>query len=102
MAETPTVRVPNKNGIAKSSGLKTADAVIVAQPAILCSVMVHATTAGGKAIVYDNATAASGTILAQISVAVDEDTLIWTGEVEAKNGLYLDLTTASVVVHYKT
>lgn len=79
----------------------TADGILVAEPCILHAITVHATTAGGAALVYDNASAASGTVVADLSTAVDAETIVLSGlKVRCNNGLYVNLTTANVVVYY--
>lgn len=89
----------------KSSGLKVADAAIAARPARLHSVQVIGDgTNAATAIIYDNASAASGTVLAKIVVDAGATYEDWLSEVgvEALNGIYLDIsgTGAEAVVHY--
>lgn len=80
----------------------TSDGVIVASKCILRGVTSLSTTANGRAIVYDNASAASGTVVADVAAASQWDTGI-TGplDVRCENGLYVNLTTASVTVYYE-
>ncbi len=79
----------------------TADGIMVAKPCILHAVTVHGTTAGGATLLYDNASAASGTVIADLSTAVDEETIVLSGlNLRCENGLYADLTTAGVVAYY--
>lgn len=88
-----------------SSGLKNADAAIVTRPCKLHGLMVGADgTNAATVIIYDNKSAASGTVLAKLVVAATQTYGNWLSEigVEAKNGLYLDIggTGAEVVIHY--
>jgi hypothetical protein len=81
---------------------RTTDGIIVASPCILRGVTVHSTTAEGGVLLYDNASAASGTVVADIFAAVDEDTVVALPlNVRCMNGLYADLTTANIVVYYE-
>ena len=77
-----------------SSGLKTSDAAIRARPAALCSVTVLTDgTNAATAIIYDNASAASGTVLAKVIVAGADRVahIAFDSPVEASNGIYLDI-----------
>ncbi len=79
----------------------SADGIMVATPCILHAVTVHATTAGGAVLLYDNASAASGTVVADLSTAVDAETIVLSGlNLRCENGLYANLTTAGVMVYY--
>ncbi len=80
----------------------TVDGIIVAAPCILRGVSVYSTTAAGRAIVYDNASAAAGKVVADIGAATQYDTAITPPlEVRCEKGLYVNLTTASVTVYYE-
>ncbi len=80
----------------------TSDGVITALPCILRAVTVYSTTAAGRAIVHDHATAASGDVVADLGAATQYDTAITPPlEVRCRNGLYVNLTTASVTVYYE-
>lgn len=84
-----------------SSGVKTADGVIVARPCRILSVMLDGVSA--TAIVYDNASAASGTQVARLVTPTDGGSKVWSHDegVECLNGAYLDVTgTCNVIVHY--
>lgn len=90
---------------AKSSGLKVADGVIAPRTAVLHSVMVIADgTNAATVILYDNASAATGDVLAKIVVdaGATYDLFHSMDGVEALNGIYLDIsgTGAECVVHY--
>jgi len=79
-----------------------ADGIIVAAPCILRGVTAHVTTAEGGVLVYDNASAASGTVVADLFAAVDEDTVVALPlNVRCMFGLFVNLTTANVVVYYE-
>ena len=88
-----------------SSGLKDADAVIHARPCRVMSIIAIADGTNAATIdLYDNASAASGTLLAKIIVdagLVYEQFHI-DGGITANNGVYLDLTGtgAKAIVHY--
>lgn len=89
-----------------SSGLKTADGVISNAAGRLHGLCVGTDgTNAATIIVYDNATAASGTVLAKVVVdatATHENIMLPEQGVECLNGLYLDVTGtgAEVVVYY--
>jgi hypothetical protein len=87
-----------------SSGIKSASAAIHANNALLRSLIVYTDgTNNATAIIYDNATEASGTELAKIVVKGSElmggETAI---KVRAENGLYLELSGvgATALVRY--
>lgn len=90
---------------ATSSGLKTADGVIASKSCVLHSLQVIADgTNAATAILYDNASAASGTVVAKIIVdatATYED-FSALGGIECSNGLFLDIggIGAECIVHY--
>jgi len=91
---------------ATSSGLKNADAAIAARNCRLLGVQVL--TDGINAatlILYDNASAASGTALAKIAVPGANlyiDMVLPESGVEARNGIYADVSGvgATYIVHY--
>lgn len=91
---------------ATSSGRKTADAAIVARPALLKSVILEGDgTNACNVILYDNASAASGTVLAKVLLqASGPQTVLFDSSdgVEASNGIYADVTGtgAAYIVHY--
>lgn len=91
---------------AMSSGLLAVDTAICAAPAILDSIIVGAdNTNAATIIIYDNASAASGTVLAKI--VVDATTtyaqFISVAGIVANNGLYADVsgTGAEFIVHFR-
>lgn len=93
------------NDTATSSGLKSSDSVISARPCRLMSVQVIADgTNAATAILYDNASAASGTVVAKIIVDATLTYEAFTSDcgIECSNGLYLDIggTGAECVVHF--
>lgn len=87
-----------------SSGLLTADGAIYAGPAKLHAILAGAdNTNAATIIIYDNASAASGTVLAKVIVdATTTNVSVSELNVVANNGLYLDIagTGAEVVIHY--
>ena len=90
---------------ATSSGEKTSSSAILAMPGALRSVSVTAdNTNQATVIIYDNASAASGTILARIIVdaGLVYETFIPPTPIVALNGLYASIsgTGAACVVHY--
>lgn len=84
-----------------SSGLKTADAVIRADKAILTGV--HVITDGtndATVLLYDNASAASGTEIFKITATGTDDAIpinLPNNGVYCKNGIYADITTAGTM-----
>lgn len=90
---------------ATSSGLKTSDGVISANPCRLKSIQVIAdNTNAATAILYDNSSAASGTVIAKIVVdaTTTYESFNSEGGIVCNNGLYLDLggTGCEVIVHF--
>lgn len=76
-----------------SSGLKTTSGVVYANTATLHSVVLFAAAATATAIVYDNASAGSGTVLAKLSaVAGTSATFQLEQGVVCNNGIYVALT----------
>lgn len=79
-----------------SSGLQTADAAICAIPAALTALtLISDGTNTCSVIIYDNATTASGTVLAKaLLVGAAEGTahLHFDAPVQASHGLYADVT----------
>lgn len=95
------------NEACTSSGVKTADAVISAQSSLLHGLSLGAPDSGSLTVtVYDNATAASGTVLATYEVASGTTGLHvnFSSPVCANKGIYLDLggteTGATAVVYF--
>ena len=91
-----------------SSGLQTADAVVTDRRSILAGIhMVTGGTNDCTVIVYDNASAASGLELFKMVVTGADDGRYFEmpqDGVRAKNGLYVDITTAgggAYIVHYR-
>lgn len=80
----------------------TADAVVYALPCRLVGVTLNH-TATTTAILYDNATTASGTKSAQIRCAANDQAELWFGDegVEMANGIYADWTAGVMTVYYK-
>jgi hypothetical protein len=92
---------------ANTSGLKSADAAIMARPGKLRGLQVLADgTNAATVVLYDNASAASGTVLAKVVVdatlttdaaSIPEDGIV------CANGIYADVTGtgAEYIVYYE-
>lgn len=79
----------------RSSGAKTVDGVISDRPTLLCGVNLAIGTGDASVILYDNASAASGTKLAEIKViatAFASKEVFFDRPVKASNGIYMDIT----------
>jgi hypothetical protein len=91
-------------GVATTSGLKTADGVVASLPAKIHSVVLAGGSDASSVIVYDNASAASGTVLVKL-VAVAGDCQIYHSPngLMCNNGIYVDVsgTGVGVTVHYE-
>jgi len=85
----------------KSSYL-TGDGAIFAERTRLRGMTVTVTSAGAALVVYDNASAASGTALLTVSTAsTGTFPVVIPGEgILAQNGLYLDINGAAAVTAY--
>jgi hypothetical protein len=88
-----------------SSGIKSSDGVIYAGPCKLVSVQVIADgTNAATSILYDNATAASGTAVSKLAVdaTLVEASFCPPVPIQCNNGLYLDLggTGCEVIVSF--
>lgn len=95
----------SKMASATSSGSKNADGVIYNGPcALVCVNMIGDGTNAATAIIYDNASAASGKIIAKVHVdaGLVYESLVVPFGVVANNGLYLDIggTGAECFVSY--
>ena len=89
-----------------SSGLKSSSTAIHARSAVLTSLICEGDgTNVATIIVYDNASAASGTIVAKAIVPAGARTvhLTFDAPIVASNGLYLSVsgTGAGAIVHYQ-
>lgn len=87
-----------------SSGLKNADGAIVTQPCKIHAITLNPGTTASSAILYDNASAASGTVAFKI-VGAANDTSCHAHldvPVACQNGIYLDIsgTGADCVIYY--
>lgn len=79
----------------RSSGLKTADAVIqTGRNRINAITLIADGTNAASVVVYDNPSAASGLVLAKVTALAGEGTVhvIFENPVVAENGLYADVT----------
>lgn len=89
----------------RSSGLKTADAVIqTGRNRINAITLLGDGTNAASVIVYDNASAASGVVLAKITaLATDRFThVLFENPVVAEDGIYADVsgTGAEYIIYY--
>lgn len=92
-----------------SSGLKTADAAIKDSSGALWGVCLIAATTNDCAVaIYDNASAASGTLLAEMAIDASIEgngttRFFSLPGVSASNGIYADVTgtSASYIVYYE-
>lgn len=87
----------------RTSGEKTADAAISAGPCILKSITVITDGSNNaKVILYDNASAASGTVLDEITVVANTHNKQHSFSSICVNGIYADVsgTGASYIVEY--
>lgn len=91
---------------ATSSGRKTADAAIAARPCLLKSAILEGDgTNACTVILYDNASAASGTVLAKLLLQASGPMYVDFNSndgILASNGIYADVTGtgAAYVVHF--
>lgn len=91
-----------------SSGLKSADAAILATPGLLHGVMVISdATNVASVVVYDNASAASGTALAKLSIPASTtapQTIMFNVPIACHNGIYADVagTGANYIVYFSS
>lgn len=90
----------------QSSGLKSADTAIMTQPGKLTSLIVCADgTNAATAVLYDNASAASGTVLAKVIVdaGATQEHVSFDYPIDCLQGIYLDIsgTGAECIVHYQ-
>lgn len=89
----------------KSTGALAASGVVLAEDGLLTSLQVFTDgTNAATVTIYDNPTAASGTILSKISVpgATLYDSFVPTISIDATTGIYASIagTGASMIVHY--
>jgi hypothetical protein len=81
------------------SAYRVDDGALVTYRTRIKGVLVNIATAGGAAILYDNAAAASGTALLTLSTAIAGNYyILLPGEgILAENGVYLDINGAAAV-----
>ena len=88
----------------RSSGLKTTDAIIAVGKNRINAVTLIGGSTASSVIIYDNASSASGTVLAKLTQATNLVTtsMIFTNPIYAENGIYADVsgTAAEYIVHY--
>ena len=90
---------------AKSSGEQTADAAIMAAPGYITAVYIITDgSTNAKVILYDNASAASGTVMLEMTVVASDNYggRSWVFPAEFFNGIYVDVSGsgASYIVEY--
>ncbi len=87
-----------------SSGLKSSSAVISARPCAIHAVTVVDAAAAATVIVYDNASGASGTVVAQVNATVNASSniVMFSHPVECLAGAYAAVTgtSAGYIIHY--
>jgi hypothetical protein len=87
-----------------SSGLRTADAAILARGGLVHAVTIIPAAAASSVAIYDNASAGSGTVLAQVNAVANGEsvTVEFSNPIAANLGIYADVTgaSASYIVHY--
>ncbi len=88
----------------RSSGLKTADAVIATGRNRINAITLIGGSTASSVIVYDNASAASGTVLAKATQATNLVTthIVFENPIVAENGLYADVagTGAEYIIYF--
>ena len=91
---------------ATSSGLQTGDAAIYARPSSVTSItLISDNTNACTVVLYDNASAATGTVLAKLSVKATDSMQFahFDAPIIANNGIYADVTgtgAAYIVTYY--
>jgi len=88
-----------------TSGLKSADAVIaIGRNRINAVTLIADGTNAANVVVYDNASTASGVVLAKVTAVAGQGTVhvIFENPVTASNGIYADVTGtgAGYIVYY--
>ena len=78
----------------RSSGLKTADAVIVAGRSRINAITLIGGSTASSVVLYDNAAAASGTVVGKATQATQNVTthIIFENPVICEDGIYADVT----------
>lgn len=90
-----------------SSDLKSADAAICAGPCVLVGIVLLTTTAASSVVLYDNASAASGRVVAKIQdeagTALRSNSQFPMSPVNCLNGIYADVsgTGANYIVYFQ-
>lgn len=91
----------------RTSGLLTADAVICDAPCLLWGVVLVGTTTAVSVVLYDHASAASGTVtdklVSEAGTANTEKAHLRAKGVACTNGLYADVTgtNGAYIVYYE-
>ena len=91
-------------GSSRSSGLKVADAAIATGRNRINAVTLIGGSTASSVILYDNASAASGTVLAKVTQATNlvQTHVLFENPVIAENGIYADVagTGAEYIVYF--
>lgn len=85
------------------SAYRTSDGALVTQRTRIKGAFVAVSSAGAAAVIYDNAAAASGTVLLTIpAAAVGQHTVVVPGEgILAENGVFVDINgLAAITLFY--
>ena len=87
-----------------SSGLLDADTAVLANKGKVCGITLIQAEAACYVIVYDNASAASGTVLAKVAMNTNaaSTSVMFSIPIVASNGIYVDVdgAGANFIVHY--
>lgn len=86
-------------GNTRATALTGSDQVVSAVPSLYYGFSIRETSGSASAVVrvYDNASAASGTILEEVSLAAAESAReYYANGIRAVNGLYLDVVSGAV------
>lgn len=84
-----------------SSTEVTSDSVVKAASGYLVSVLLTAGSAAATIVLYDNASAASGTVLATLKTSAANISVQWSPAqpIAFQNGIYADITGASATAY---
>ncbi len=87
---------------ATSSGSKSADAAILTQPGrLLCIDLNPPAASDATLVIYDNASAASGTVLMTVTATAGQGSVHIETDRICNNGIYVDVTgTTTYVIGY--
>lgn len=87
-----------------SSGSLAASAAVAARPALVTAITLIPAAAACTLTIYDNASAASGTVLAELALLANakSETIAFNLPIEADKGVYASLSGsgAAAIVHF--